>query len=224
MKGKYRVLLVILTIIVLAVLFFFTFIKFSFGSNMFSHGDRNSNQIALTFDDGPSPETIKILEILKEHNVTATFFLIGKNIEQYPEITDLVIRSGNEVGSHSYTHKSNLIFFEDGELNKTDYILKQHNLTNRLFRPPYGLVNIILYWKLNKLGYKTILYDLPSRDYSEDYSSERVSQRVLKLVENGSIIDFHDPLLKDEEVLKKVLPELKKQYKLVNVSTLISNN
>ena len=210
-----------MVLILLLIVFFFSFIKFSFADDIFSHGSRDKNMIALTFDDGPSLETLNILQVLAAENVTATFFMIGRDIERYPEITQQVIDSGNEVGIHSYTHKYSLIFFESGELNKTKNLLREHNLTTNLFRPPWGRDSLILHAKTRELGDKTILYDLPANDYKKGLNSSAAAKRILGLVRNGSILDFHDTQEITPELLREILPELKKEYKLVNVSTIL---
>lgn len=222
MKTLNKYCVYLLAAFILLVIFFFTFIKFSLAKDIFIHGDRDKNQIALTFDDGPSPETLEVLKVLKDNNITATFFLIGKNIEKYPNITDEIIKSGNQVGIHSYSHKLSLIFFESGELNKTQQILLQHNYSADLFRPPYGRNSFILYFRARSLGIKTIQYDVETRDYRKGYTPQMVYNRVLSKTENGSILDFHDPLPGSAELMKNLIPELKTKYQLVNVSTLLN--
>ena len=71
----------------------------------FSHGTRDGKRIALSFDDGPHPIfTLKILEILDKYDITATFFMIGRNVEQYPDVARAVYEGGHEIGNHTFTH------------------------------------------------------------------------------------------------------------------------
>ena len=67
-------------------------------------GGSNKNAVALTFDDGPSPDTENLLDVLNDENVRATFFLIGKNVEQYPETVRRIVRENHEIGNHSFSH------------------------------------------------------------------------------------------------------------------------
>ncbi|MEX2589721.1 MAG: polysaccharide deacetylase family protein, partial [Chitinophagales bacterium] len=96
-----------------------------------------SNDLFLTFDDGPTPEvTTWVLDLLKKHNAKATFFCLGKNVERYPQIFERILAEGHSIGNHSYDHPrgkdcDNKIYFEN--IEKAADLVK-----SKLFRPPYG--------------------------------------------------------------------------------------
>jgi peptidoglycan-N-acetylglucosamine deacetylase len=178
-----------------------------------------ANSVALTFDDGPNPKiTPKILEVLREKGVQATFFLIGKRAEKYPEVVKKIIDDGHEIGNHSYTHpKLADLLAEKGnqavidEIKKSSEVLKAitglKNGNFRFFRPPS------LNWS-NKVGEvvkpyyadRIIMTVVASEDWSWDDSKSweesnlsqinGKTQEIVNWVENmtgnGSIIALHD--------------------------------
>src|ERR1700758_2485331 len=109
----------------------------------FIGGARGSKQIALTYDDGPNdPHTLRLLEVLAKHGAAATFFLIGRFVEQRPDIIREVVKAGHAIGNHTFTHP-NLIFAGNGETRSqlqrcTRAIEGAVGVTPRLFRPPFG--------------------------------------------------------------------------------------
>ena len=141
----------------------------------------------LTFDDGPTPEvTPYILTILKETKIKATFFLVGKEIESYPELFKLIISEGHSIANHSYSHlngwmASTALYLKDVE--KCQKLMPN----NKLYRPPYGKLGITQIQKLKK-KYKLILWDVLSLDFKNNISPEKIKRNVLNNVQNGSII------------------------------------
>jgi len=83
------------------------------GKNIYFHGSRDKKEVALTFDDGPSEQTTKILDILKKNNARATFFILGKKVKGNEEILKRIVYEGSEIGNHSYNH--NKLLFKDKE-------------------------------------------------------------------------------------------------------------
>jgi peptidoglycan-N-acetylglucosamine deacetylase len=164
----------------------------------------NDNKVYLTFDDGPTPEiTNWVLSELKRHNAKATFFCIGDNIEKNPEIYQNLLNESHSVGNHTFNH------FNGWEINDKDYIentLMCENLKSKLFRPPYGKIKLSQSKKLRKLGYKIIMWDVLSADFDTTISPEKCLENVLKNIESGSIIVFHDSQ-KAFKNLKYVLPK-----------------
>jgi peptidoglycan/xylan/chitin deacetylase (PgdA/CDA1 family) len=214
--------------VVLAIAFIELFFFFH-SSNTFNHGSRSTNKISITIDDGPAQETLKILEVLKENNVTATFFVVGERIESNPEIFQELARSQNEIASHTYSHSHlNLKFPSEirEEIKKTDESLARYNITTNLLRTPQGLVSVFISREANKLGKKIVLFDTISHDYSNP-GTDKIIENVLSKVQNGSIIDFHDyaywigDTKQTADALKILIPELKKKYEIVPVSELL---
>lgn len=158
----------------------------------------NSKQIALTFDDGPSTSrTPKLLQLLKKHQIKATFFLLGKNIEKHPAIAKQILKDGHLLANHSYSHKR-LVFVSPQtireEIEKTDSLIKMLGQKNiQFFRPPFTAKFVFLPWELKKMG-KTLVtgtYDPPA-EYIAPYNADSVASQVLRNVAPGYIIYLHD--------------------------------
>jgi peptidoglycan/xylan/chitin deacetylase (PgdA/CDA1 family) len=185
---------------------------------------KESNAVFLTFDDGPIPIiTPWVIQELKKHDAKATFFCIGENIRKYPDIFKTLISERHSTGNHTYNHlngwKTNVseyvknVVLHETEANKWDEILAlkntQSQTTNRdmLFRPPYGKITNKKSKILQKRGYKIIMWDILSGDYDASISEEKCLQNVLKSINPGSIVVFHDSF-KAEKNLRYVLPKV----------------
>lgn len=150
----------------------------------------SSNKVYLTFDDGPTPEvTDWTLELLKEHQIKATFFCLGENVEKHPQIYQRIIDNGHAIGNHSYSHPSgwktnNNDYFED--IDKAKHLIKSN-----LFRPPYGRITKSQAKHLNE-KYKIVMWSVISGDYDVKTSPEKCLDNVISNTESGSIIVFHD--------------------------------
>jgi peptidoglycan/xylan/chitin deacetylase (PgdA/CDA1 family) len=154
------------------------------------------NKIYLTFDDGPTPEITEwVLEILKEHQIKATFFCIGKNIQKHPAIFNKVIDDGHAIGNHTFNHLNGWKtpfgnYLENIDLCKSEI----KNQQPPLFRPPYGKIKTTQSKKLRQLGYKIIMWDVLSADFDQSISPEKCLENVIKNIKPGSIIVFHDSI------------------------------
>lgn len=164
---------------------------------------KTEKTVYLTFDDGPIPEvTPWVLSVLKEFEIRATFFCVGQNVENYPEIFQEIIRSGHAVGNHTFLHvrgrKSSL----------DDYLSDVNNaqkfIQSNLFRPPYGSLSIQQFAALRK-KFKIVFWDVLTEDYSPKINSEECLNNVKRFTRNGSVIVFHDSL-KAAERLFEFLP------------------
>lgn len=169
--------------------------------------------VYLTFDDGPIPEiTPWVLNELKKHQVKATFFCIGENIEKNPEIFQKVISEGHSIGNHTFNHwngwKTKTAAYIANATLCEETIQKNSNFNSKptLFRPPYGKIKIAQSRKLKELGYKIIMWDVLSADFDTSVPQEKCLENVLSNVEHGSIIVFHDSL-KAFKNLAYVLPK-----------------
>jgi len=160
--------------------------------------------VYLTFDDGPIPEvTPWVLDLLDHYKVKATFFCVGDNVRKYPEVYQQLLDRGHKTGNHTFNHVQ-------GWNSKTSYLLnntaKAAALINSiLFRPPHGHMRMPQNYALQKAGYKVIMWDVVTRDYSRFMTSKQVLQNVKKYTRDGSIIVFHDSL-KAEKKMKYALP------------------
>lgn len=157
--------------------------------------------VYLTFDDGPIPEiTPWVLKELKKHQVHATFFCIGNNIEKNPEVFQTIISEGHTIGNHTYNHLngwktttasylSNVALCEESIKKNSNYSLKAS-----LFRPPYGKIKASQSRRLRAMGYTIIMWDVLSADFDANVSQEQCLENVLSNIRPGSILVFHDSL------------------------------
>lgn len=182
----------------------------------------NKPMVALTFDDGPSQYTPRILDVLNENNSKGTFFVVGSSINRNKELLTVMIEDGHEIGNHSYNHKD-LTAISHEELYRqivgTDDLLEiatGHRTT--IMRPPYGRNNV----EMNKILYKPIiLWSLDTRDW-ENRNAETIKNNILDNVKDGDIILMHDLYDSTAEAVETVVPELiKRGYQLVTVSELM---
>ena len=198
-------------------------------------GPPGVRQVALTFDDGPSPRaTRKILALLNQYGAHATFFVLGDHLEEYPGLVRAEIRDGEEVGNHSFDHprfpKCDMPA-QERELERTqvDLDLLGYHPADLLFRPPFGDYNQRLVAYLGHTHRRLVLWGIDSGDW-QGLPAEAIVHNVLDRVRDGAIIIFHDS---DEheranrtptvEALKVILPALQAAgYRMVTISELIA--
>ncbi len=198
------------------------------GVNIFHSAKK---EVALTFDDGPSKiYTPRILEILKRNNIKGTFFFVGVNINQYPEIVQEAYRNGNVIGNHSYSHKHlNRLDGEDieHEMRSNSAIIKKTiGVYPLLFRPPYGACSAGSVRVARNLNLKTIMWTAMVDDYHVDRtSSEKIATQILELVYPGAVIGLHDGggnREKSVEALQIIIDSLRKNgYRFVTIPELL---
>jgi peptidoglycan-N-acetylglucosamine deacetylase len=153
--------------------------------------------VALTFDDGPTPEaTEQILAILRARGVKATFFVIGGALEQHPELGQRIAQAGHELGNHSYSHER-MIFktpsFISAEIERTDQLIRNTGYQGPIqFRPPYGKKLVLLPYYLSKTQRKSIMWDVePDSDAAIAKDADKIVAHVLSQARPGSIILLH---------------------------------
>jgi len=152
--------------------------------------------VALTFDDGPSPEwTPKILDELKKAGVKATFFMIGKYVEKYPQIARRVAEEGHDIGNHSYDHKV-LIYYRmktlEREINEAEKVIKDvTGVETHYFRPPKAWLTYKEKEKIKEMGYEVVLWTLNSKDWVT-FDDKYIVKFLVHNVKPGDIILFHD--------------------------------
>jgi len=174
------------------------------------HRDRESNQIYLTFDDGPVPGvTDQVLNILDDYDYKATFFMVGHNVVKYPSLAKEVMAAGHLIGNHTFYHiKGNK---SSTETYLADLVKCQETLRDILgidpkyFRPPYGRITSDQAKVISK-SHEVIMWDVLTGDYDAALPSERILKKTIKHTQNGSIIVFHDQE-KTVDRLPKVLNE-----------------
>lgn len=149
--------------------------------------------IYLTFDDGPTTEcTLKILDILKKHEVKATFFCVGDNANRHPELIDTIIAQGHALGNHTMNHKNGFKTSTKDYVNNVTEASKY--IPSKLFRPPYGRCTIFQNYTLRKAGYKIIQWDVIAYDWDKNRTPQQIMDTVDRYVREGSIIVLHDSI------------------------------
>src|SRR6266487_1223753 len=183
--------------------------------------------IAMTFDDGPSAAlTPKLLDLLAAHHIKATFFVIGENVAEHPEIVARAAREGHEIGNHSWSHPNFGKMSDESvrrQLWQTDDAIKSATgVRPTLLRPPYGSITAReKRWIHDELGYDIILWDVDPYDWKRPGPAV-VRNRILKETQPGSIVLSHDIHPGTIEAMPSTLDALEaKGFKFVTVSELI---
>ena len=191
------------------------------------HNDRM--EIALSFDDGPHPRlTPVILDILEEYGVKATFFMVGENVDYYPDAARAVVEAGHEIGNHTFSHRKFNRMSEHEMLDEIhaceQAISSVSDSPVHLIRPPEGQMNEAMRRVIGSLDYRIILWDVDTRDWAHTPPAE-ISRHILDTVQAGDIILMHDFIGHDSptpEALRTVIPALlERGYRFVTVGELV---
>ena len=167
--------------------------------------------VQMTFDDGPHPiATPKVLQVLKSRNIKATFFLLGQNVQKFPDLVHEIQAEGHLIGNHSYTH-NNLLFknknFVRTEIMQTKEILDEIiGAHSHYFRPPYGYFDFSTLAVLRDLDLTCVLWNIDSKDYKPN-SQMNIAKRVVRKTQNGSILLLHDNT-ETSTVINDYLPKI----------------
>ncbi|MFT3703843.1 MAG: polysaccharide deacetylase family protein [Agriterribacter sp.] len=161
----------------------------------------------LTFDDGPHPQaTPFVLDTLSIYNAKATFFCIGKNVQQYPDIYARILNEGHKTGNHTFHHLNG--WKTDDKKYFKDIIDTKKYIDSDLFRPPYGRISKLqLKYLTETFGMNVIMWSVLSGDFDKKISRETCLKNVALSSKPGSIIVFHDSE-KAFEKMKYALPKL----------------
>ena len=158
------------------------------------HGARTRPSIALTFDDGPSPGTMEVLELLDRYHAKATFFQCGVNAERHPEIAQAVRLGGHDIGNHTYGHPrfdfKTPQFIHDELARGQDTIAEQSGVRPALFRSPFGIRWFGMGAAQKKLGLTGVMWSKLTRDWV--LPASRIASLILDGASNGAIICMHD--------------------------------
>jgi peptidoglycan/xylan/chitin deacetylase (PgdA/CDA1 family) len=155
-----------------------------------------TRQLALTYDDGPNdPDTLRLLDVLAKHDVKATFFVLGRFVEQKPEIVSAVAKAGHVIGNHSWDHPR-LIFASNAELTSQvertqDAILDACSVLPTLFRPPYGGRRPGTFHAVRQLGLEPVMWNVTCYDWKAT-SGEQVFAHAKRQIRGGNVILLHD--------------------------------
>ncbi len=187
------------------------------------HGDRHEKVVALTFDDGPNdPCTSRVLDILRQEHVHATFFLIGENVRAYPATAARIVREGHVVGNHSDHHKVPLFAFEPAkelraEVNTAEETIHEATGQNaRFFRPPQGLRSPTLMKVLQSDSLTAVTWDDAAGDW-DPMAPATIVKRTVMGARPGSIILLHDGMNTlhgaDQDQTVQALPQIIEQLR-----------
>ena len=162
----------------------------------FAAGMPGSKQIALTYDDGPNdPHTLKLLDILAKHNVRATFFMIGRYVQQRPDIARAVAQAGHVIGNHTFTHP--LLIFESAAQTRRELVDCRQALQDaigehsNLFRPPFGGRRPATLRIARELGLQTVMWNVTGYDWNAPPAAV-IEKKVERQMRGGNVILLHD--------------------------------
>lgn len=206
---------------------------FQFFGEITARVETDDMVVALTFDDAPTEFTRDVLDVLRQKTVTATFYAIGENIAEHPDIIRSVVEAGHELGNHSYSHKR-MVFnnetpgFVRNEIERTNELIREAGYTGEItFRPPYGKKLFVLPWYLARAGIRTVTWDVePDTAHSGD--ADAIVAEVTEQTRPGSIILMHPfcaiECEADRRALPRIIDDLRAAgFRLVTVSELLGH-
>ena len=183
--------------------------------------------IAVTIDDGPHDKaTPRMLDVLRDTGIKATFFILGKSAKEYPDLVRQTIADGHEIATHGYSHRNMAQMSRaecQEEWEKTERVLSELGAEVKLFRPPGGAYGKVLVEEAKQRGYHVILWDVDTRDWQVP-SADTIAERILADVRSGSIILLHDGQypIHSADALRKVADRLRAEgYSFVTVSEML---
>lgn len=192
-------------------------------------GNPDVKEIALTFDDGPHDGyTQQLIRVLKEFNVPATFFLIGRNVEKSPELAKLALDNGFELANHTFTH-TRLVSLTDEQIKQeivkgADAIEEATGVRPTFFRPPGGEYDARVEKIAQSLGVTMVLWTADAGDFTTPFGNPTptaIEQKVLRYINSGGIIIMHDPMPSTLQALPSLITSLRALgYTFVTVSEL----
>lgn len=202
---------------------------------VFFESQTSKKVVALTFDDGPySPYTEQVLDILKEYQVPATFFVVGQNVDKNPELAARIAREGHQLGNHTYHHvdllKGDPKIIAD-EIDRTNQaIMSATGSMPHVVRPPHGFRDPVVMEMMKERGLKVVEWSVMSRDWTNP-GVEVIVDRTVGKVKNGSIILLHDgdgiaskaSRMESVEATRRIIQTLSAQgYKFVTVDEILA--
>lgn len=189
---------------------------------------KRGNVIYLTFDDGPSEYTSKLIDVLKKYDVHASFFLVGEFANKNKELVNKMINEGHLIAMHSYNHKSahlmGIKYTNRDFYNSIDIV---NSITKvKFYRPPWGAVNLCTLYNLKKFNLKLVLWNVMAEDWRGDITKKEIEEKLLNRIQAHDIICLHDGRGKNNaplrtiEALEIVIPKLlEKGYKFEMVDS-----
>jgi peptidoglycan/xylan/chitin deacetylase (PgdA/CDA1 family) len=179
-----------------------------------SRGSRGTNQVALTFDDGPDPaSTPKLLALLERHGIRATFFVIGQRAARHPDLIRAMVRQGHEIGNHSWDHDHFIMFWRSRRLAEqivaTQRALATQGVVPRVFRPPVGITTPVLAAVLGRQGMVAVNFSCRAFD-GGNRRIRGLSKTILSRLRAGDIVLLHDAPPPKEKDIDRWIDEVEK--------------
>lgn len=182
----------------LCLYFLFVFVApWAWGLPIVTRLPSQDKTIALTFDDGPSETTLRVLDVLRQYGMKATFFVLGEAVERHPEALRRIIAEGHAVGIHGYRHRP---FPLRGSREIEDEIQRTRDVVAQIcpkapvpdwLRPPHGFKSLRTLWAAHRSGCRLVTWGVDARDYHEQ-CPERITRNVLNGLRPGAIALLHD--------------------------------
>ncbi len=234
MKSILKITLAVLAVLGLFLLLSFCLFNLSksrtfqlFGS-LTNRVDTAEKVVALTFDDGPTPHTEAVLQILQQKGIPTTFYVIGQELEKQPQLGRRIVEQGHELGNHSYTHPRFLLkslSFVKQEIDSTNQLIRVTGYTGPItFRPPYGKKLFTLPWYLKQQHIQTITWDVEPDTFGTN--TEFLVDYTIDHVRPGSIILLHpfcDNCESDRQAIPLIIDQLQQAgYSFVTISQLLT--
>jgi peptidoglycan/xylan/chitin deacetylase (PgdA/CDA1 family) len=179
---------------------------------VFTRAPGTDKALYLTFDDGPNPDhTPALLELLRRHGVKATFFLIGREAERYPQLVERIVEEGHALGNHSYSHPmfDALTHTEQWvEVERTDQVLSNFDgLSHHGFRPPRGVFSLLLTLRFALSKRKLAYWSYDTLDYQNREPDELAARLRARPPRAGDVMLMHDDSDCSRRMLEQLLPE-----------------
>jgi peptidoglycan/xylan/chitin deacetylase (PgdA/CDA1 family) len=207
--GQWLLLVAALLALFLAIGLGVAMPRLRFFGDFICQGNPTKRQVALTFDDGPDARsTPALLDLLRQHDVEAAFFVIGKRVDAEPKLANQILRGGHLLENHTYQHSNATNFYSTArlteELSRTQQTIQKHTgITPRFFRPPVGLSNPNTFRAAAALNLKVIGWNIRSLDRRLT-DPEVIVRRIERRLQPGAIILLHDADIPAERLLATV--------------------
>ena len=178
---------------------------------------KQGKTIFLTFDDGPSIYTNKLLDILKKYNVQASFFCVGNFAKQNKDIIKREVEENHLIGLHSLNHTNACLMGikkTNNDFDQSINIMNDLNVKIKYFRPPWGQFNLLSMFNIKKYNLKLVLWNVMAEDWEGDTTTDIIEEKLLKRIHGNDIICLHDGRGKNNapkrtiDALDKVIPKL----------------
>ena len=221
LRGSDALLPALILILLVYIILFFFSMNLNFNFYLKAKNKAKKGCVLLGFDDGPDPEmTLKVLDILEQHNARAVFFLIGENAIKYPDIVREIINRGHLVGGHTLHHSTNfgtlgLVRAEEEIMQGIHVIEEIINQKIILFRPPFGVSNPVIASIIKKNNLQVLGWNIRSYD-TINTNAQKMLQRITGKIKSGSSILLHDRVNNTLEILPDILQDI--QNKQLNIS------